>query len=605
MLSQSTHLQDDCSSTEIGAAQVKPFFSRDTVISSGADGSPVSMYGDHTWNCAWPGKVEQYETLRFHSGPTPLDALLREQSKGLMWCHIDKGKIRSILTIRYANYAVRKWCDIAKTMGIDLFRLLRDPVSMGGYLSSLNVNYVNQTSAIVKTLSRHRDRLLVGDEVPVRHLKTVLVEEVGSREAYRQTPLIPSRIYLAILSRLVLSLDRVEKDLDEAIPRYIASAEKSKKVAFAATECDAEGIPVNVKDRLTYYQTQLMLCLVAFSGMRKGEAASLRLAGCLREFEDGGSTHYEICGFTTKFNKGLPRHTSWITSREGARAVRIAKRISEAVMEKHGVGVVDKAKVYLFPALENPSRGWSDNLRRFARVAAVTGICPTIEQSDIDELNGLELERGWQRDGIEAGSAWPLTFHQLRRSLSVYAHRSGMVSLPGLKAQLQHITDEMRAYYSDGFSRAANLVFDKDHFSHEWNASKAESSFFGYTLRLLLEESEVFGRGAERMSGTLSSRTREESLKLFEKGQIAYRETVLGGCTALEKCDSTPLAPIPFECVQKNCVNQVVVGKRLDHVIGTQEVVVATLVRDPDSVEYRLEASNLRVLLEARDRFRS
>ncbi len=51
------------------------------------------------------------------------------------------------------------------------------------------------------------------------------------------------------------------------------------------------------------------------------------------------------------------------------------------------------------------------------------------------------------REGIEVGKPWPLTFHQYRRSLSVYAHRSGMVSLPALNGQLQHITDEMRAYF--------------------------------------------------------------------------------------------------------------------------------------------------------------
>ncbi|HGO6119834.1 TPA: hypothetical protein ACK3SN_007230, partial [Burkholderia cepacia] len=39
-----------------------------------------------------------------------------------------------------------------------------------------------------------------------------------------------------------------------------------------------------------------------------------------------------------------------------------------------------------------------------------------------------------------------------------------MVSLPALKGHLQHVTDEMRVYCSDGFCRAVNLVFDKEHF---------------------------------------------------------------------------------------------------------------------------------------------
>lgn len=231
----------------------------------------------------------------------------------------------------------------------------------------------------------------------------------------------------------------------------------------------------------------------------------------------------------------------------------------------------------------------------------VDAVCPEVTEADIAELNSLELDRPWQRSGIAVGVRWPLAFHQLRRSLSVYAHRSGMVTLPALKAQLQHITDEMRSYYSDGYSRAVNLVFDKDHFSHEWNAAKAESSFFGYTLGLLFSDEDILGRGAERMASMISSRDRHETLKLFEQGKLAYRETPLGGCVSTEECTSKPLQPIPFDCLESNCVNQVVAGKRLNLVIKTQESVVARLADgEAGSVEHRLEANHLRVLLKAR-----
>jgi hypothetical protein len=216
----------------------------------------------------------------------------------------------------------------------------------------------------------------------------------------------------------------------------------------------------------------------------------------------------------------------------------------------------------------------------------------------------LELERGWQRDGIEVGKRWPLAFHQLRRSLSVYAHRSGMVSLPALKAQLQHITDEMRAYYADGYCRAVNLVFDKEHFSHEWSAAKAESSYFGFTLGLLLSDEDLMGRGAERLLVTVTRRSREETLRLFREGKMAYKETVLGGCVSTDECRARPLEAIPFECVKADCVNQVVIGKRLDYIIKTQQTVVMALERDdPGSVEARLETDHLHVLLKARQRW--
>ena len=257
----------------------------------------------------------------------------------------------------------------------------------------------------------------------------------------------------------------------------------------------------------------------------------------------------------------------------------------------------------LFPSTEDPFKARSTATLRVSQGRLIEAICPVITQEDIDELDRLELARGWRRDGIEVGGRWPLAFHQLRRSLSVYAHRSGMVSLPALKAQLQHITDEMRAYYADGYSRAVNLVFDKDHFSHEWNAAKAESSFFGYVMGLLFSDEELVGQGAERMAQTVSNRTRQETLQLFKEGKLAYRETVLGGCISTEECKAQPLEPIPVDCLRTNCVNLVVYSKRLDHVIRSQETVVAMLERDEHgSVEHRLEVNNLRVLLNARQR---
>ncbi len=34
------------------------------------------------------------------------------------------------------------------------------------------------------------------------------------------------------------------------------------------------------------------------------------------------------------------------------------------------------------------------------------------------------------------------------------------------------------------------------------------------------------------MASTIANHTRSETLKLFEEGKIAYKETVLGGCVS-------------------------------------------------------------------------
>jgi hypothetical protein len=217
------------------------------------------------------------------------------------------------------------------------------------------------------------------------------------------------------------------------------------------------------------------------------------------------------------------------------------------------------------------------------------------------ELDRLELDRGWAHDGIEVGKRWPLAMHQLRRSLAVYAHRSGMVSLPALKAQLQHITQEMSAYYARGFCAATNIAYDTKHIAHEWQAAKAESSYFAYAMGVVFADDELLGQGVQKMSDVVERRKREETLALFAKGELAYRETALGGCISTEACKSDPMEPIPYECLESNCVNLVVLGKRLDKVIQSQQVAVAMLEKTENgSVEHRLEARSLEALLKAK-----
>ena len=148
-------------------------------------------------------------------------------------------------------------------------------------------------------------------------------------------------------------------------------------------------------------------------------------------------------------------------------------------------------------------------------------------------------------------------------------------------------------------------MFDKQHFSHEWKAAKAESSYFAYALGVLFSDDDLLGRGAQRMANTVESRSRQDTLRLFEENKLAYRETPLGGCVATDACKTEPLEPIPYHCLETNCVNMVVFGKRLEHVIRLQEMAVATLERDDQgSVEHRLEVRHLEVLLKARERLK-
>ncbi|MHA6878320.1 hypothetical protein [Ralstonia pseudosolanacearum] len=564
-------------------------------------------------------------------GRPELAALIREQQKALLWLHMDAGRQRAQKTLLQSSRALNRLARNAFGRGISLFELFCDPQVLGEESVELNSSYAPNARALLRTLWRNRDFLKVGLEVRLRQLVEVITLSAPRDAQGNQTPLIPSRIYCAILASLLGSLDEIESGLDTLLnayrqeractlnaPKDLTARQlnwhRDKQLQEVREAMRARGwkkgtLHEFIAGDIVGIQLRLMNLVIAFTGMRVGEAQILPLKGVLEEVKHRDSVHHVVNGYSHKLNGGRKKPASWVTSREGRRAILLARKIASTILEvlKDGDPANDDAAL-LFCSTANPYKKQSlSSLYRRLHDQLIPEVCPIITQVDIDELNAMELERNWLREGIEVSKPWPLLFHQYRRSLSVYAHRSGMVSLPALKGQLQHITDEMRAYYSDGFCRAVNLVFDKDHFSHDWNAAKSESSFLAYSLALLFSDEdligEVGGRGAAQMLQTVSNRPKEETLKLFRDGKLAYRETVLGGCIAVEDCNHTPLEPIPWDCLEKDCVNAVVFGKRLGLLIKTQETVVATLASiEAGSVEHRLEADHLQVLLKARER---
>ncbi len=620
--------------TSLTLVEPKSLFRADTPVSYDAAGGVASRYGDLSWDMtsmSTDGTTPQ--TLHFfHPDPThasSLDLLIREQHKALMWLYIDAGKDRPWRTIYFANAALNAWCRQASKRGVDLFTLLSNPEWVTEGSKDLNRTYVDSTTAALQTLWRHRRELGAPVDMELEKLRDILNKEARSRPETQQTPLIPSRVYCAILGALGDRMTLIERELDLILDAYeqarVASREAhhdtvlanvvERMKALGYDPVQTRGLDNFIAGRLCEHQMALMLAVAAYTGMRVGEVSILPLEGVLVPFEHLGCTHFElhsltptqfeIHGDTHKLNRGIKRPATWITSHEGIRAVRLAQRIAQAVVRVYGQPAKTGQQALLFPALANPYKANNAGSRYTYLKRLREIVCPIIEQSDLEELDRLELARGWARDDIVVGQRWPLAFHQLRRSLAVYAHRSGMVSLPALKAQLQHITQEMTLYYSAGFSRAVNLVFDKTHFSHEWEAAKAESSYFAYAFAVLFSDEELLGQGAARMANAVESRSREDTLRLFEAGKVAFQETALGGCVSTEECKLHPLEPIPFDCLESNCVNMVVFGKRLEHIIKHQEVTVANLARDEaGSVEYRLEARHLEVLLKARGRLK-
>lgn len=240
-------------------------------------------------------------------------------------------------------------------------------------------------------------------------------------------------------------------------------------------------------------------------------------------------------------------------------------------------------------------------------------LVPTIIEGDQQELYAIDPHRPWSTEKeYSVGSAWHLTTHQLRRSLALYAQSSGLVSLPSLKRQLQHITIEMSLYYAKGSAFAINFIGEskskKDrHFAEEWQEAQPLSQFLAYAATLLLsDEDDMFGghgnwiNARKRDPDGQILLNRDDTLKSFQKGEMAFKTTPLGGCVNTNSCEHTPINVLSGKCLSSDCKNLLASVNKVERLIFIKTNTLMKLkAADIASAEVRIEEAELAVLGES------
>ena len=581
-------------------------------------GTP-SIFSDEQWDLsAIPGNsVNWTKQLDFsrNSEYGVSDPLTGHQLKQVLYfvLHEDGTQLPACTTFLSKYYAVRSYASMANAVGKTLYEGFEDG-EIGRQFIALKPHQAIDLFPLLTRLVKAVD--VAPFEIPFKELHPLLVSANREiRDNEQQTPVMPSRIYSAVLGALAYELSVVEKVLPDllqyltdsfsssagnypSIPPSLVWYAKHLEQSESTRASDIAGWISNA-----YVVFAAVIC--ANTGMRRNEVQQLPLEP-LSYFEHGGRKHACIRGYTTKFNNGVPKEVSWVTNELGVKAADLAKQLASHIHRLHGDPATDG--LLLFPRHGFGSfGGYSGRKSQRAdipRTKLFGRIAPTIEAADIEELERIDFERTWQDDEkFQVGMLWPFALHQLRRSLAVYAHRSGMVSLPSLKSQLHHLTQEMSMYYAKGSPFAENVVFDKDHFATDWNASKAISEYLGYALNVLMSDERLFGGAAAWASSPavkaspVSVHSREHAVQMFKRGEIAFRETPLGGCTSTSSCDSSPFNPLPLACLENNCKNLVVSPRKLQRAVDSQRVLVSKLATSaPNSVEYRIEQSGLEIL---------
>ena len=626
------------------------------VVSRNRDRTTASTYGDLVWNLSAYHPEERSTVLNFaywHDGSlTPVRDQISREARWLLFVLMWKRKGSSLSSGTLQNYlsVISNIAQFAEDFSCKIQDILSDEDLLLKFVESRCTGWSTETLGsllplLVKIGPEELGFNIVGDKL----LQNLRARSRKYRATLKQHAPIPTRIYSSILSNLDKELTEWETLAPEFLQTLIACGKdsmlarcrgaqlkKANAIDLAVKimpEFDEVASP-NIKKYLSTHdnlmsvkglaaavaevQLACKLTIQAFTGMRDDEAISLPY-NCVEITVLNGKTCYIILGRTTKLNGGKIKRTRWVTNEAGYRAVLIAQKIADAICEVYADN--DTARPIDYPAFvsvaylgmsgqtKTPKDGrfLSGYLGFSGQGNFVARLEPLIEDSDLLELEQIDSHRAWRsEEKFQIGKPWHFTTHQLRRTLALYAQRSGLVSLPSLRRQLQHLTEAMSEYYARGSAYAVDFIgAQKSHFGLEWQKTQPESAFLGFVLRVVLSDVNLSGGhgnwlNQRRGLDGIVLLDREETLRRYKKGQMAWTETFVGGCTNIGSCNKPVMNFLDADCIRDGCRHQVIFLPKLERAITVQTTLINSL--DAGSLEYRSEKADLDVLVGERNK---
>tara|TARA_R110002033_G_scaffold167274_1_gene206346 strand:+ start:3639 stop:5549 length:1911 start_codon:yes stop_codon:yes gene_type:complete len=555
-----------------------------TVISVDSTGNIISYFYDDIWDLSSYSinPVRRDSTLDFNQ----IEKAHRKQAKIITYMILMYGKSRFGRQLE------------AKTIKGQYFRGCIVPISR--WLTEKNLNFTDFFSdesilfqyvkyqismkkdfmhlpAFFRLLSNTYHESFPYKIVINKKTKTYLDEARKIREkSKKQTPIVPSRILSYAIEARWNHIDYIFNNIDELtnfIENYMnqkADHEKPQKkflnaVKFYKLEYLFKKYHINNRAEFITFIKQLQATsknlIHTYSGMRSEEAYSLNI----NSFKQDNSTSF-IIGITTKLD-GRQKETRWITSYKIKVIFEIFKKINISILKKHKN----------FTMLRNPPLFLSVNFLRLNNMESLSLSSLdannelyldkskiVLTQKDLDELESVDPFRNWtEEDKFQLNSRWHFATHQYRRSLAVYSIKSGLVSIGALQIQLKHLFRDMTLYYSNGATN--NVSIDKlysEDLIKTLKDTKPEIKTLEFIKNVIFSDEKLFGSYGKKIELKKSSITgnyssyiledKQKTLKLFQNGDLYYKETALGGCISVDPCDSF-LTNSLTECFSCDC----------------------------------------------------
>ena len=367
-----------------------------------------------------------------------------------------------------------------------------------------------------------------------------------------------------------------------------------------------------------------------YSGMRDKEARRLPIACIDQEevtldvVEDGEVVDkgrmIALLSTTTKYT-GYRLNARWLAPDDVVSAVELGQFISRGLASLCNMDERD-APLFLTPfcvfSLKRREKPQVTEFKKYHTAFWFGGL--TIREQDIEELKASDPERLWDNEeAYSVGKSWPLTSHQFRRSLAFYGASSGHVKLPNMRRQFQHLLrSTVTAYYARnhekilplfGFYNASTAKFElsKDHIIHEIRAGMPIKTAEALVHDLLGESESLFGKPdnyVDRLrkkiadNDVLILEVKKETQRRVKRGEMTYRETLVGGCMKIDPCEEYMLGSLKTgHCL--GCSGATVKLSKVDALIQQTQNELSKF--PSDSGEYQILSAELSTLTTYRD----
>lgn len=427
---------------------------------------------------------------------------------------------------------------------------------------------------------------------------------ISVKHKVNQTPVIPSRIYCNFLvaceeilddfvalpeecfvklwngvleapgETLAVKLSNIRNDGYQSVPNW-----RERFSGLGMIDWCEKYAVFNSRD---VYKIALAIQLIArfwihaFTGMRANEVSTLSF-DCFTHLKTKGVQTSIITGYTSKLTNDGILPTFWVTIPVVEKAIKAAQHITKF----HAIWVGVSPSSSNLPLLSTRKKPVNTDTRQSHSIldydvmekridyTELEPLAPflkgiVIEQNDLDEIKWFESFSPDLLERYKVGQPWAFATHQFRRSLAVYAARSGMVSLGAMTSQFKQIYTAMQSYYARGSAFAVNIIGDTPHsvggkdqrsLIRELEIERATYQFMQFEQNVIDAHETLWGgAGISFVKSEVKGvplvllNDRQFTKKTFDEGRVSFKESPIGWCTRIGPCDRISITN-PTECI--------------------------------------------------------